>query len=113
MTAVALPQGWPDHVRSSLLHAIVLASTALAVARSRRVTHGLRTDLERATQEIALLKEKLAVRDARWSRRSPRRRPHFAPEGRMRPCAEGRAATVEGLTGASGGGSPRPQTGLS
>ncbi|MBW2541561.1 MAG: hypothetical protein JRF15_05655 [Deltaproteobacteria bacterium] len=67
MAALALPRGWPEHVRSSLLHAIALASAALSIARSRRVTQGLRTDLERAAQEIALLKEELALKDARWS----------------------------------------------
>ena len=55
MATIALPQGWPDHVRSSLLHAIALASAALSIARSRRVTRGLRTDLERANHEITLL----------------------------------------------------------
>jgi len=55
MATLALPRGWTDHVRSSLLHAIALAGAALSVARSRRVTQGLRTDLERANHEITLL----------------------------------------------------------
>ena len=84
MATIALPPGWPDHVRSSLLHAIALASAALSIARSRRVTRGLRADLERATHEIALLKEELALKDARWSRLSARRRPHYMPVERMR-----------------------------
>ena len=84
MATLALPRGWPDHVRSSLLHAIAFASAALAMARSRRVTQGLRTDLEPANHEIALVKEELALKDARWSRLSPRRRPHYMPVERMR-----------------------------
>jgi len=84
MATIPLPHGWTDHVRSCLLHAIALASAALSVARSRRVARSLRTDLERATHEIALLKEELALKDARWSRLSPRRRPHYAPVERMR-----------------------------
>ena len=67
MATIALPQGWPEHVRSSVLHAIALAVAALSIARSRRVTQGLRADLERATHEIALLNEELALKDARWS----------------------------------------------
>ena len=84
MATVPLPHGWTDHVRSSLLHAIALASAALSVARSRKMTRDLRADLERAAQEIALLKEELAVKDARWSRLSPRLRPHYTPVERMR-----------------------------
>jgi hypothetical protein len=45
---------------------------------------GLRTDLERTTQEIALLKQELALQDAAWIRFSPRRRPHYTPVERMR-----------------------------
>jgi putative transposase len=40
--------------------------------------------LERANTEIALLKEELAIKDARWDRVPPRRRPHFTPIHRMR-----------------------------
>ena len=38
----------------------------------------------KATHEIALLKEELALKDARRSRLSPRRRPHYTPVERMR-----------------------------
>jgi hypothetical protein len=71
-------------VKSSLLHAISLASMALTVARGRYSRSGLRTELERARGEIALLKEELAIKDARWSRLPRRRRPHFSPTQRMR-----------------------------
>jgi transposase InsO family protein len=57
---------------------------ALAVARSRRGRSRLQTELERAENEIALLKEELAIKDARWGRVSSRRRPHFTPVQRMR-----------------------------
>ena len=83
MATIALPQGWPEHVRSSLLYAITLASAALAVARGRRATQGPRTDLERAIHEIALLKEKLALKNAACSRLQSRRRPHYTPVERM------------------------------
>jgi putative transposase len=57
---------------------------ALAVARTRRARSRLATELERADTEIVLLKEELAIKDARWSRVPPRRRPHFTPIQRMR-----------------------------
>jgi transposase InsO family protein len=57
---------------------------ALTIAHSRCARSRLATELERADNEIALLKEDLAIKDARWSRVPPRRRPHFTPIQRMR-----------------------------
>jgi transposase InsO family protein len=82
--SIPLPGGWAKHVKASLLHAISLAAMALTVARSRRARSRLETELERADNEIALLKEELAIKDARWVRVSTRRRPHFTPVQRMR-----------------------------
>jgi transposase InsO family protein len=81
---VPLPRGWSRHVKSSLLHSISLASMALTVARARHSRLGVQTELERARGEIALLKEELAIKDARWSRLPRRRRPHFSATQRMR-----------------------------
>jgi transposase InsO family protein len=82
--SIPLPRGWARHVKSSLLHAISLAAMALAVARDRHARSRLETELERADTEIALLKEELAIKDARWGRVPPRWRPHFTPVQRMR-----------------------------
>lgn len=86
---IPLPKGWPTLVRSGVLHAISLAATALTTAwsrastsRSRRQKRGAET--ERLRAEIALLEEELAIKDARWARLHPRRRPHFGPVQRMR-----------------------------
>lgn len=79
-----LPRGWSKHVKSGLLHAISLASMALTISRTRRARSRLATELERADNEIALLKEELAIKDARWNRLPSRRRPHFTPTQRMR-----------------------------
>ena len=84
MTSAPLPRGWKNHIKSSLLHAISLATAALKVARSRSATRGLRAELERATNEIALLREELEIKDSRWSRLSSRKRPHYTPIQRMR-----------------------------
>ena len=68
-----LPRGWTKHVRSAFLHAVSLSSTALTVAWSRaakspRPTSRLQAELDRANTEIALLREELNLKDARWSR---------------------------------------------
>ncbi len=68
-----LPRGWTKHVRSAFLQAVSLASTALTIAwsraaKSRRPTKRLQAELDRANTEIALLREELDLKDARWSR---------------------------------------------
>ena len=78
------PRGWSKHAKSGLLHAIFLAAMALTVGRSRYARSRLQGELERANGEIALLKEELAIKDARWVRLPFRRRPHFTPIERMR-----------------------------
>lgn len=84
MSTDTLPRGWTRCVRSSVLHAISLATAALTMARAKAGTQGLRAELERAEHEIALLREELDLKDSRWIRLSPRRRPHFTPVQRMR-----------------------------
>ena len=84
-----LPRGWTKTTRSGVLHAMSLAFTALthawgSAATSRRRNTRLRANLDRAETEIALLKEESAIKDARWSRVPPRRRPHYRPIQRMR-----------------------------
>jgi hypothetical protein len=84
MSSAPLPRDWKNHIKSSLLRAISLATAALTVARSRGATRCLQTDLERATNEIALLQEELDIKDSRWSRLSSRKRTHYTPIQRMR-----------------------------
>ena len=84
MASAPLPRGWYNHIKSSLLRAISLATAALTVARSRSADDRLRAELERATNEIALLQEALQIKDSRWSRLAPRKRPHYTPIQRMR-----------------------------
>jgi transposase-like protein len=84
-TRLSLPRHWPDHVKSGVLHAISLASIAITYARGRSKTQRrLRSDLEQATSEIALLREELSIKDDRWQRSHSRRRPHYSPTQRMR-----------------------------
>ena len=84
MASTPLPRGWTKHVRSALLHSISLATMALTVARGRRTQYGIHAELERAINEIALLREELEIKDARWSRLSSRKRPHYTSIQRMR-----------------------------
>ena len=84
-----LPRVWTKRTRSSVLHAISLAFAALTRAwgsssTSRRRTTRLQTDLDRATTEIALLNEELAIKNDRLRRVPPRRRPYYGPTQRMR-----------------------------
>jgi len=48
----------------------------------------LRARLEQATAEIALLREELSIKDGRWERSPPRRRPHYLPTHRAARIAE-------------------------
>ncbi len=77
---IPLSGGWPEHAKSALIRAVSLAATALNVAYGRTSTsksarNRLGIELDRVTNEIALLKEELHIKDARWSRLPSRRRP--------------------------------------
>ena len=84
-----MPAGWTLLVKSAVLHAVSLASTALTLASSRAAAsrvqrHRLQAELDRDTTEIALLGEELDIKDARWNRLPPRRRPFYTAVQRMR-----------------------------
>ena len=86
---ILLPGGWIRAVRSSVLRAASVAFIALTRAWGSRATSKgaasrLRAKLDRAQTEIALLREKLAIKDTRWRRVPARRRPHYGPVQRMR-----------------------------
>ncbi len=85
----ALPKGWTKTIRSSVLHAVSLASAALTLAwakaaRNRRPKVQLVAELERGKTESTLINEELSIKDGRWSRVPPRRRPYYGPIQRMR-----------------------------
>ena len=82
---IRLPEQWPHHVKSGILHAISLASVAMAAAHGWAAgRHQLAAQLEQARQEIALLREELDIKDGRWARSRTRRRPHYLPTQRLR-----------------------------
>ena len=60
------------------------ANKAVPNRRIRIPRVQLLAELERAKTEIALLAEELGIKDTRWSRVPPRRRPYYSPILRMR-----------------------------
>ncbi len=85
---IALPNDWPSHVKTGLLHVISLAQVALTVARTRAKKRGavarLRAELEERDGETSLLKEELELKDLRMGRVKPRRRSHYRGTERLR-----------------------------
>ncbi len=61
---IPLPEDWPSHVKTGILHVISLAQVALTAARARAKKRGisarLRATLEERDTEISLLKESLS-----------------------------------------------------
>ena len=83
-----LPRDWTSSVKFAVVQAISLASVAPTIARSRAAggdrERRLQGQVDAADTEIALLREELNIKDARWSRLHSRRRPHYTPIQRMR-----------------------------
>ncbi len=84
-----MPRRWPGCVKSAVLQTISLAHLAIVHARGRAadaVNPRARqaAEIERLQAEVGLLREELAVKDARLARILPHRRPHYTPIERMR-----------------------------
>jgi putative transposase len=82
------PKTWPHVARAAVLHAVPLASTAMAVVRGRAVDSRRRqvrqhTEVEQLRNEITLLQEELRLKDARMGALPPPRRPRYRPVQRM------------------------------
>ena len=85
---IPLPQGWSELVLLALLHVITLAR--LAILNARNWPDGaecdglrLRADNDRLKCEIAWLERELAIKDARFNRLAPKKRPEFLPTERL------------------------------
>jgi transposase InsO family protein len=83
-----LPRVWRHSVRSSVLHVISLAQSAIAYTRgwaancpNARIR--LKAQLDRANQDNALLREQMRIKDARMAAIPPQRRPHYPPPERL------------------------------
>ena len=85
---IPLPRGWPSRVKSAILHVISLAQFTLAYTRgwaanSPNSRIRLKAELDRAQQEITLLREELRIKDVRMAQLAPHRRPYYPPVERM------------------------------
>lgn len=85
---IPLPKGWTEYTLLAVLHVIALARIiVLNVANwpSGRECDGLRLHVEndRLHGEIEMLKIEIAIKDARFSRLEPKKRPHYLPEERL------------------------------
>lgn len=83
-----LPALWPRNVRAALLHVAALAHAALVRTRGWAADSPLQrvrlaADLERARQEIALLREELRIKDGRLAMIPARHRPHYVAMDRL------------------------------
>ncbi len=88
-SALPLPRGWRKVTRAGVLHAISVAAMAMTAAWSkasagRSSRQRALADVDRLRTEVALLKEELELKDARWARVPARRRPYYGPVQRMR-----------------------------
>ena len=86
--AVLLPEGWPESVKSALLHVISLAHWVIVYSRSWAVNSPIERvrlagRLERAENEIALLREEIRIKDARMAKIPAKNRPFYPPLERM------------------------------
>ena len=85
---IVLPTGWGNNVKSAVLHVISLAHYAILSAhgwaanalnpRARQAA-----EMDRLTNEVALLREELRIKDARIAKIDPRHRPYYPPTERM------------------------------
>ncbi len=85
---IPLPKSWNKHVRSSLLHVISLAQYATAYTSGWAVNSinprlRQKSELQRVTAMVSLLREEIRIKDARMARISSHRRPQYQPVERM------------------------------
>jgi len=86
--AILLPDGWPKTVKSALLHVISLAHWAVIYSRSWAANSPIERvrlagRLERAENEIALLREEIRIKNARMIKIPAKNRPFYPPLERL------------------------------
>jgi putative transposase len=85
---IPLPAGWPESVKSGLLHALALARRLVLDVRAG-FEHGrlpraqLSAECDRLKERVAMLEEELRIKDARMARIAAARRPHYPPSERL------------------------------
>jgi len=86
--SLPVPRQWPKHIKSAFLHTISLASAVFsntcALAEKRKSNHTrFKAELAQTYQEIALLREELDIKDNRFMKVSPFKRPRYSPIQRL------------------------------
>ena len=85
---IPLPAGWTNYTLMTVLHVIALARIIIMNAANwpdDKACDGLRLRCEndRLRSEVALLQKELKIKDARFSRLEPRKRPTYTPSERF------------------------------
>ena len=85
---IPLPRSWSNGVKSGVLHIIGIAQIILAHARGwaadcTNPKVRMQSDLDRAEQEIVLLREEIRIKDGRMAQLPPHQRPYYPPAERM------------------------------
>jgi len=84
---IPLPKGWSELTLLAVLHVISLARIVVLNASNwpGPEAEGLRLRVEndRLKSEVALLQREIEIKDARFARLEPKRRPHYQPQERL------------------------------
>ena len=85
---IPLPKGWTELTLQAILHVIALARIIILNVANwphDRECDGLRLRVEndRLRAEVNLLKQELAIKDARIVRLDPKKRSHYLPSERL------------------------------
>jgi len=79
-----VPRQWSSCIKSAFIHTISLASAvftstcALAARRKSKHTR-FKAELAMTYQEIALIQEEMSIKDDRFRKVSPHKRPYYSP----------------------------------
>ena len=84
---ISLPKGWTELTLQAVLHVIALARIVILNASNWPGSEcdglRLRVENDRLKSEIALLQREIDLKDARFSRLEPKKRPHYLPSERL------------------------------
>ena len=85
---IPLPKNWTSNIKTSILHIISLAYLSISYARGwaencLNIRIKLSAKLDRALNEIELLKDEIRIKDARTNKIHPNNRPHYPPTERL------------------------------
>ncbi|MDR1140806.1 MAG: hypothetical protein LBL62_03870, partial [Planctomycetaceae bacterium] len=85
---IPLPKNWTDYMLLAILHIIALVRIIILNAANLpndKECDGLRLRVEndRLRSEIGLLQREIEIKDARFGRIDPKKRPHYLPSERL------------------------------